>query len=158
MVDVYVLGGAQTDFARNWAREGKGIYDMFAETLTAGVEAAGIDPAQIQAGHVGNFVGDLFARQGLINGFFGHRFIHCIIWRLVNMGRAVMADHAVHETFLVIVTAFRFMLSILLVPLLPILNHRSVCVFFPDHGDHLQSRVGGFEGDLLVRQHMPVDA
>jgi len=74
MVDVYVLGGAQTDFARNWAREGKGIYDLFAETLTAGVAATGIDPARIQAGHVGNFVGDLFARQGLINGFFGHVF------------------------------------------------------------------------------------
>ena len=74
MTDIYVLGGAQTDFARNWAREGKGIYDLFAETLTAGVAAAGIEPAQIESGHVGNFVGDLFARQGLLNGFFGHVF------------------------------------------------------------------------------------
>jgi acetyl-CoA C-acetyltransferase len=70
--DIYVLGGAQTDFARNWAREGKTIYDLFSEALVGGVEAAGIDPERIQAGHVGNFVGDLFARQGLINGFFGH--------------------------------------------------------------------------------------
>jgi acetyl-CoA C-acetyltransferase len=74
MTDIYVLGGAQTDFARNWAREGKGIYELFEEALTAAVAAAGIEPARIQSGHVGNFVGDLFARQGLLNGFFGHVF------------------------------------------------------------------------------------
>jgi acetyl-CoA C-acetyltransferase len=72
--DVYVLGGAQTDFARNWAREGKGIYDMFAEALEGAVADAGIAPEQIQSGHVGNFVGDMFAHQGLLNGFFGHVF------------------------------------------------------------------------------------
>jgi acetyl-CoA C-acetyltransferase len=71
---VYVLGGAQTDFARNWAREGLGIYDMFAEALQGAVASAGIAPEQIQSGHVGNFVGDMFAHQGLINGFFGHVF------------------------------------------------------------------------------------
>ena len=30
---IYILGGSQTDFARNWAREGLEIYDMFAECL-----------------------------------------------------------------------------------------------------------------------------
>jgi len=70
--EVYILGGAQTDFARNWAREGLGIYDLFAEALQGAVESAGIVPEQIQCGHVGNFVGDLFAHQGLIGGFFGH--------------------------------------------------------------------------------------
>ena len=72
MADVYILGGAQTDFARNWAREGKTLYDMFATVLTEAVESADIDPVRIQSGHVGNFVGDLFAHQGLIGGFFGH--------------------------------------------------------------------------------------
>lgn len=71
MSPVYILGGAQTDFARNWAREGLDIYDMFAEVLRAGVAEAGIEPAQIGCGHVGNFVGELFTRQGLLNGFFG---------------------------------------------------------------------------------------
>jgi acetyl-CoA C-acetyltransferase len=71
MSTVYILGGAQTDFARNWAREGLEIYDLFAAALSAGVEDAGIEPEQIDVGHVGNFVGDLFARQGLLNGFFG---------------------------------------------------------------------------------------
>ncbi|MBN7798215.1 acetyl-CoA acetyltransferase [Parahaliea mediterranea] len=70
MSHVYILGGSQTDFARNWAREGLEIYDMFREALAAGVADAAIEPAQIEVGHVGNFVGDLFARQGLINGFF----------------------------------------------------------------------------------------
>ena len=69
--DVYILGGAQTEFARNWAREGQEIYDMFAEVLEHGVVAAGIEPAQIEVGHVGNFVGDLFTGQGLLGGFFG---------------------------------------------------------------------------------------
>ena len=68
---VYILGGAQTDFARNWAREGLELYDMFEQSLREGINAAGIEPAQIEVGHVGNFVGDLFAGQGLIGGFFG---------------------------------------------------------------------------------------
>lgn len=72
MADIYVLGGAQTDFARNWAREGEDLYDLFTAALTGAVEATGIDPVQIQSGHVGNFVADMFAHQGLIGGFFGH--------------------------------------------------------------------------------------
>tara|TARA_R110002110_G_scaffold205066_4_gene416815 strand:+ start:8228 stop:9463 length:1236 start_codon:yes stop_codon:yes gene_type:complete len=68
---VYILGGSQTDFARNWAREGLGIYDMFEQSLREGIASAGIEPGQIEVGHVGNFVGDLFAGQGLLGGFFG---------------------------------------------------------------------------------------
>ncbi len=67
---IYLLGGAQTDFARNWAREDLEIFDMFAEVLRDGVANAGIEPGQIEVGHVGNFVGDLFTGQGLIGGFF----------------------------------------------------------------------------------------
>ena len=72
--NVYILGGSQTDFSRNWAREGLEVYDMFAEALTDGIRDAGIEPAQIEVGHVGNFVADLFAGQGLIGGFFGQVF------------------------------------------------------------------------------------
>ncbi len=68
---IYILGGAQTDFSRNWAREDLEIYDMFSAVLQAGVQSAGIEPAQIEVGHVGNFVGDLFTGQGLLGGFFG---------------------------------------------------------------------------------------
>jgi acetyl-CoA C-acetyltransferase len=72
--DIYILGGSQTDFARNWAREGLQLYDMFYESLTEAVSNAEIDPGQIEVGHVGNFVGELFTGQGLIGGFFGHVF------------------------------------------------------------------------------------
>ena len=68
---VYILGGSQTDFSRNWAREGLEVFDMFAEVLNEGIRDAGIEPEQIDVGHVGNFVSDLFAGQGLIGGFFG---------------------------------------------------------------------------------------
>lgn len=74
MTAVYILGGTQTDFARNWQREGLDIYAMFREALEGAVSDAGIDPARIEVGHVGNFVADLFAGQGLLGGFFGHVF------------------------------------------------------------------------------------
>jgi acetyl-CoA C-acetyltransferase len=45
---------------------------MFREVLEATVADAAIEPTQIEVGHVGNFVADLFARQGLLGGFFGH--------------------------------------------------------------------------------------
>ena len=47
---------------------------MFAESLTDGIRDAGVEPTQIEVGHVGNFVADLFAGQGLIGGFFGQVF------------------------------------------------------------------------------------
>ncbi|MET0246466.1 MAG: acetyl-CoA acetyltransferase [Sphingomonas sp.] len=67
----YILGGWQTDFETNWAREGKDMADMFAETLQAGLAATQIDASEIEVGHVGNFVAELFAGQGLLGGFFG---------------------------------------------------------------------------------------
>jgi len=70
MNKVYILGGAQTDFARNWHREDLDIYAMFREVLEAAVTDTGIEPAQIEVGHVGNFVADMFCRQGLLGGFF----------------------------------------------------------------------------------------
>ena len=72
--DVYILGGSQTDFSRNWVREGREVYDMFAKALTDGIRDAGIELTQIEVGHVPNFIADLFAGQGLIGGFFGQAF------------------------------------------------------------------------------------
>ena len=66
----YILGGWQSDFARNWAREGLEMADGFGEAVHGGLAAASLDPADIDVGHVGNFVGDLFAGQGLLGGFF----------------------------------------------------------------------------------------
>jgi len=67
---VYILGGWHSDFARNWAREGLEISDAFAEALNHGLEATGLDPQEIETGHVGNFVGELFCGQGQLGGFF----------------------------------------------------------------------------------------
>ena len=68
---VYVLGGWQSDFAQNWERQGLDIAGGFAQTLNAGMDATGLEPEDIETGHVGNFVADLFAGQGLLGGFFG---------------------------------------------------------------------------------------
>ncbi len=65
---VYVLGGAQTDFARNWAREGLDINDMMSEVLMQGLEDAGLDPRDLQSVHVGNFTAELFCNQGQLGG------------------------------------------------------------------------------------------
>lgn len=66
----YILGGWQSDFSRNWAREGMSLTDGFTQALGEGLASADLDPADIDVGHVGNFVGDLFAGQGLLGGFF----------------------------------------------------------------------------------------
>ncbi len=74
MTDIYILGGSQSDFARNWAREGLGIYEMFEDSLREALTNAELEPGQIEVGHVGNFVAELFTRQGLLGGFFGQVF------------------------------------------------------------------------------------
>ena len=61
---VYVLGGYQTDFARNWTKEGKHICALIREAVTGGLEATGIEPKEVQAGHVGNFAAELYSMQG----------------------------------------------------------------------------------------------
>ncbi len=68
---VYILGGWQSDFSRNWAREGMDIADAFAQTVNEGLAAAALNVAEIETGHVGNFTAELFAGQGLLGGFFG---------------------------------------------------------------------------------------
>ena len=68
---VYILGGWQTDFASNWARQDMDLADAFSEVVGKGLDSVGLDPKDIEAGHVGNFVSELFARQGLLGGFFG---------------------------------------------------------------------------------------
>jgi acetyl-CoA C-acetyltransferase len=66
---VYILGGYQTDFARNWKKENKHIVAMIREAVEGGLEATGIDPKDIQVGHVGNFAAELYAMQGHLGAF-----------------------------------------------------------------------------------------
>lgn len=67
----YILGGWQSDFSANWARQGHDLADAFSQALESGLQAAALDAEDIQVGHVGNFVAELFAGQGLLGGFFG---------------------------------------------------------------------------------------
>ena len=68
---VYVLGGWQSDFSLNWTRQGMDFAGAFSEAVGKGLAAVDLEPKDIECGHVGNFVGEMFAGQGLLGGFFG---------------------------------------------------------------------------------------
>ncbi len=59
-----VLGGHQTDFARNLTREGGDFTDLFADTVQATLDAAGVHAGEVEVVHVGNAFGQLFTGQG----------------------------------------------------------------------------------------------
>lgn len=69
---IYILGGAQTDFARNIYREDKTIYDLFQEVVEQGLEDSQVAPEDVEVGHVGNFAAEVYVGQGQLGGFFGH--------------------------------------------------------------------------------------
>ncbi len=60
---VFVLGGVQTDFARNWAREQTRLDRVVGEVIDDVVGAANIELSDIGAIHVGNAFGELFTGQ-----------------------------------------------------------------------------------------------
>ena len=70
--EVFILGGAQSDFARNLEREGGGLFELFRDVAEAAFAATEIEPKEVETAHVGNFVGELFGGQGQLGGFFGH--------------------------------------------------------------------------------------
>ena len=67
---VYILGGAQTDFARNWSKEGKHFVAMMREATLGALEATRIEPKEVETAHVGNFAAELYAKQGHVGAFF----------------------------------------------------------------------------------------
>jgi acetyl-CoA C-acetyltransferase len=66
---VYILGGFQTDFARNWTKEGKHIAAMIRESVEGALAETGVAPSEIGVGHVGNFAAELYAMQGHLGAF-----------------------------------------------------------------------------------------
>lgn len=66
---VYILGGYQTDFARNWMKEGKDVVGMIQEAVSQGLTATGIDPREVEVAHVGNFAAELYCKQGHLGAF-----------------------------------------------------------------------------------------
>lgn len=72
MSKVFVLGGAQTDFERNWTKEGKNVLALLREGIQDGLDAAGLSFEEIQrlneknrvAAYVGNFCAEKYISQG----------------------------------------------------------------------------------------------
>jgi acetyl-CoA C-acetyltransferase len=64
MGGVWIAGSFQSDYARNYAREGLEISDMVAEAVTGTLDSAGVGPGDVEAIHVGNAFGQLFTGQG----------------------------------------------------------------------------------------------
>ena len=65
---VFVLGGAQTDFARSWSREGGDLAAMIAEPVQGALVDAGVDASDIEVGHVANFASEIYCGQGHLGG------------------------------------------------------------------------------------------
>ena len=66
---VYILGGFQTDFARNWTKEGKHISAMIREAVEGCLAVTGVPPQSIDVGHIGNFAAELYSMQGHLGAF-----------------------------------------------------------------------------------------
>ncbi len=62
--DIWILGGYQSDFARNLAKEDRSVADLTAEVVVGTLEASGIQPDSIESIHVGNAFGQLYNGQG----------------------------------------------------------------------------------------------
>ena len=62
--NVWILGGYQSDFARNLTREGRDFADLTREIVDQTLAAAMIDAADIDVVHVANAFGEMFAQQG----------------------------------------------------------------------------------------------
>lgn len=72
MSKVYILGGAQTDFERNWSKEGKNVIALLREVITDAFANVNISFEQIEklnienkvACFVGNFIAENYINQG----------------------------------------------------------------------------------------------
>lgn len=67
--DVFILGGYQTDFARNWKREGNDFSSAIVEVVNGALEATGVPAEDLQVGHLGNFAAELYTMQGHLGAF-----------------------------------------------------------------------------------------
>ena len=62
--DVWILGGYQSDFARNLTKEGLDFADLTREIVDATLAAAKVNAGDIGVVHVANAFGEMFAEQG----------------------------------------------------------------------------------------------
>ena len=74
---VHVLGGAQTDFERNWKKEGKNLVALLKEVIDDGFKETGFSFEELKRlnkdnrveAFVGNFIGELYIDQGHLGSF-----------------------------------------------------------------------------------------
>ena len=72
MNQVYVLGGAQTDFERNWSKEGKNVIALLRGVIEDGLKNCRLSYSDIEelnkdnkvACYVGNFIAQKYINQG----------------------------------------------------------------------------------------------
>ncbi len=77
MSKVYVLGGAQTDFERNWKKEGKGMVALLKEVVADGLGDSDLSFEDVKelnksnrvACFVGNFISEKYTEQGHLGAF-----------------------------------------------------------------------------------------
>lgn len=77
MSKVYILGGAQTDFERNWKKEGKNMIALLKEAIADGLNDAGVSFETVEqlnkenkvACFVGNFIAEKYNDQGHLGAF-----------------------------------------------------------------------------------------
>ena len=77
MSKVYILGGAQTDFERNWEKEGKGMVAILKEVMADGLAHVGLSFDDVKtlneenrvACFVGNFIAEKYVDQGHLGAF-----------------------------------------------------------------------------------------
>lgn len=60
---VFILGGAQSDFARSLTKDGRGLQELTHDTVHAALQHARIEASEVESIHVGNAFGELFAGQ-----------------------------------------------------------------------------------------------
>lgn len=76
MRDVYILGGAQTDFERNWTKEGKNIIAILREVIEDTFKQTGLSYEEIKklnsegkiACFIGNFCAEYYLNQSHLGG------------------------------------------------------------------------------------------
>jgi acetyl-CoA C-acetyltransferase len=68
-MNVHVLGGYQTDFGRNWTREGKHIAALIREAVEGALASTRVEPQEVGSGHIGNFAAELYVKQGHLGSF-----------------------------------------------------------------------------------------
>ena len=71
MEKVYIMGGAQTDFERNWTKEGKGFVALLKEAVFSALDNTNLTIEEIKslnqknriACFIGNFCAEYYVQQ-----------------------------------------------------------------------------------------------